>query len=132
MEELDGPAVNAVEGDRGSQATFAKVSHQIVQKFIIASSFVLLKARSAVTGRPRSLAARTARRRAVPRLRGMRHTDSHFCFSRRCTWLDKYVAMRLFQSLDASDGECPVARLLVPAAFEVVFHKSALGPRGGL
>jgi hypothetical protein len=43
-------------------------------------------------------------------LRGMHHTDSHFCFTfvasraavRRCAWLDKYIAMRLFQSLDAS------------------------------
>jgi hypothetical protein len=38
----------------------------------------------------------------------MRHTDLHFCFVagraavRRCAWLDKYIAMPLFQSLDAS------------------------------
>jgi hypothetical protein len=76
-------------------------------------------------GWPRRLTARTARRQAVLECVACAAILSHTFVSvacraalRRYVRLDKYIAMRLFQSLDASHraniriGECLMARLL--------------------
>jgi hypothetical protein len=56
----------------------------------------------AFTGWPRRPAARMARRRACSVLIHTFVSVAGRAAVRRCAWLDKYIAMRLFQSLDAS------------------------------
>jgi hypothetical protein len=66
------------------------------------------RSHTTLTGWPRRLAARTARRRAVLDCVAcaiLIHTFVSVASRaavHRCAWLDKYIAMRLFQSLDAS------------------------------